>query len=181
MLTPSTVPLFTEKEISDRVDAMGAEIVKDMCQNGPITVVGLLRGCFVFMADLVRAISRHGGLVSETDFLIVTSYGSGTTSSGNLKIERDIKHDIKGKNILLLDDILDTGNTLNRISNLLKERKPAGLKTVVLLDKPARRRVQIDADFTGFAIEDRFVIGYGLDYDQKYRELPYVSEMLESD
>lgn len=175
MLVPSTKPLLTEEEIAKRVDALGDEIAKTFCKDGPITVIGLLRGAFVFMADLVRAISRHGGKVAELDFLIVSSYGSGTESTGNIRIKQDVRFDIADKNVLIVDDILDTGMTLQRVSGLMMDRKPAALKTAVLLDKPSRREVNQEADYVGFKIENKFVVGYGLDFNHEYRDLPFVA------
>jgi len=180
MLTLSEKVFISEETILKRVDEMGAQIAKEMGSNGPIAIIGLLRGCFVFTADLVRAISRHGCRVDEIDFIIASSYESGTVSSGNVKIERDARHDIAGKNVLIVDDILDTGNTLNRIGDLFSNRKPNMLRTCVLLDKPSRREAPVEADYVGISIEDKFVVGYGLDYDQKYRELPYITVMEES-
>jgi len=179
MLVPSSKPLLNEEEILARIDELGAKIADDMKDQGSITVLGLLRGCFVFMADLVRAISRHGGKVLELDFMIVSSYGSGTETTGNIKIERDVRFDVLGKNVLIVDDILDTGLTLQRVSKLIWERRPATLKTAVLLDKPSRREAPTEADYVGFAIENHFVVGYGLDYNHQYRELPFVAIMEE--
>ncbi|MFH0883955.1 MAG: hypoxanthine phosphoribosyltransferase [bacterium] len=175
MLVPSTTPLITEEEIAKRVDDLGAEIANSFCKMGPITVIGLLRGAFIFMADLVRAISRHGGRVAELDFLIVSSYESSTESTGNIRIKQDVRFDIANKNVLIVDDILDTGLTLQRVSGLMLDRKPVALKTVVLLDKPSRREVNQEADYVGFKIENKFVVGYGLDFNHEYRDLPYVA------
>jgi hypoxanthine phosphoribosyltransferase len=180
MLEPSTTPLITEAEIAKRVDELGKQIAEEFANDGTVTVLGLLRGCFIFMADLVRAISRHGGDRLELDFMIVSSYGSGTESSGNIKIERDVRFDIADKRVLIVDDILDTGFTLQRVTQLLAERKPESIKTVVLLDKPSRREVNVGADYTGFSIDNHFVVGYGLDYDHNYRELPYIGRVEES-
>jgi len=179
MLVPSATPLLTEEQIAERVELMAAEIVADFGTAEPITVLGLLRGCFVFAADLVRAISRQGGIVGEIDFMIASSYGSGTTSTGNVKIERDVRRDIAGKNVLVVDDILDTGHTLAHVRELMRSRKPAQLKIAVMLDKPERRQVKERADYIGFAIEDHFVVGYGLDFDQRFRELPFITTMAE--
>lgn len=179
MLVPSATPLLNEQQIAERVELMAAEIVADFGTAEPITVLGLLRGCFVFAADLVRAISRQGGVVGEVDFIIASSYGSGTTSSGNVKIERDARHDIAGKNVLVVDDILDTGHTLAHVRELLMSRNPSRLKIAVMLDKPERREVREGADYIGFAIDDHFVVGYGLDFDQRFRDLPYITTMAE--
>jgi hypoxanthine phosphoribosyltransferase len=177
-MVPDETALLTGEQIQRRNDELAAEIVADL-RGEPVVVIGLLRGCFVFCADLVRAISRAGGRVAEVDFLVASSYGSGTVSSGNVKIERDVRSDIAGRNVLLVDDILDTGNTLQRVLELLHTRGPGWLRTAVLLDKPSRRQVPVEADYTGFSIEDLFVIGYGLDYDQFYRELPYITTMVD--
>ena len=178
MLVPSMNPMITEDQLLQRLEELGAEIAKDLSAMGEITVVGLLRGSFVFLADLVRSLSRHNVTVQEIDFIIASSYGSSTNSSENVKIERDLKNDIRDRNVLLIDDILDTGFTLQRVVDLLKSRGPRNLRTCVMLDKPSRRIASIEADYVGFNIEDRFVVGYGLDYDQRYRELPFVT-MLE--
>lgn len=167
--------LFDAETIAKRVDELGKQIAEDFANDGTVTVLGLLRGSFVFMADLVRAISRHGGHPLELDFMIVSSYGSSTESTGNIKIERDVRFDIAGKKVLIVDDILDTGYTLQNVTQLLGERRPADLRTVVLLDKPSRRETAIKADYTGFEIENLFVVGYGLDLDHNYRELPYIT------
>ena len=181
MLVPANNPLLSQEQISERVDALGAAIVKEFGPDEPIILLGLLRGCYVFAADLARAISKHGGTLYEIDFIIASSYGSGTTSSGNVKIERDARHDIKGHAVLLVDDILDTGHTLTHVAALLQSREPRKLRSAVMLDKPSRRQVDISADFVGFSIEDHFVVGYGLDYNQRFRELPYITTMIEQD
>ncbi len=171
----SKTPLLSEEQIQQRVKEIAVEIVRDMSGDGEgLVVIGLLRGCFMFMADLVREIGKVGGVVDEVDFIVASSYGAGTESSGNVKIERDLRSDIAGRKVLIIDDILDTGNTLTRVSELLKLRSPSVLKTCALLDKPSRREKVIEADFTGFSIKDHFVVGYGLDIDQKYRELSYI-------
>lgn len=179
MFVPASNPLINEESIALRVDTMGAEIVETFGKGEPIIMLGLLRGCYVFAADLARAISRHGGIIGEIDFIIASSYGSGTVSSGNVKIERDARHDIADQAVLLVDDILDTGHTLTHVKALLGSRNPRVLKAAVMLDKPSRRQVDVTADFTGFSIEDHFVVGYGLDFDQRFRELPYITTMIE--
>lgn len=181
MLVPRETPLFTQEQIAQRVEEMGEAIAREMCQEGPITVLGLLRGCYVFTADLLRAISRHGGKVEELDFLIASSYGDGTESSGNVKIERDARSDIAGRRVLVVDDILDTGHTLARVAALLEDRGPELLRIAVLLDKPSRRQANVYADYVGYEIDNLFVVGYGLDFDQDYRELPYITVVEEQD
>ncbi len=182
MLAPNPTPLLSHDQIQERVRSLAAEIARDLDPEMPVLVLGLLRGCFVFVADLIRALSREGVQVREVDFIIVSSYGSGTTSSGNINIERDMSTDPAGKQVLLVDDILDTGNTLKAIRDTyLAGREFGSLKTCVLLDKPSRRTVELNADYVGFSIEDYFVVGYGLDYDQKHRELPHIAVMSEEE
>ena len=133
-------------------------------------MVGSLRGSYIFLADLVR----HIDLPITMDFMIVSSYGAGTTSSGLVNIKKDLEEDIEGKDVIIVEDILDTGNTLVKLTAELLNRRPASLKLCVMLDKPDRRTTPIKADYTGFPIPDAFVVGCGLDYDQKYRQLPYI-------
>ncbi len=161
--------LFTQEQVSARIREMAAEITRDYQGKSPL-VVGVLRGCFVFMADLVRGLE----LPLTLDFMSASSYGAGTTSSGLVKIRLDLHDDIAGRDVLLVEDILDTGNTLSKLVQELKNRGPASLKLCVLLDKPERRTKPIEADYVGFTIPDAFVVGCGLDYDQKYRQLPYI-------
>ncbi|MBZ0265449.1 hypoxanthine phosphoribosyltransferase [bacterium] len=174
-------PLLSEQQVNDKIVELACEIASSFPEGEPVTVIGLLRGCFIFMADLVRELHRKGVIIGEVDFLIASSYGGGTSSSGNVKIERDVKHDIAGKHVLLVDDILDTGATLQKVIELFKSRNPATLKSCVLLEKPARLEVDIKSDFVGFTIPNKFVVGCGLDYDQRYRELPYIGIMKEDD
>lgn len=161
--------LFTQEQVAARIREMAAEITKDYQGKSPL-VVGVLRGCFVFMADLVRGLE----LPLTLDFMSASSYGAGTTSSGLVNIRLDLHDDIAGRDVLLVEDILDTGNTLSKLVQELKNRGPASLKLCVLLDKPERRTKPIEADYVGFTIPDAFVVGCGLDYDQKYRQLPYI-------
>jgi len=179
MFVPSLTPLVTESQIEKRINELAQQIVARYGEDEPITLIGLLRGCFVFLADLARAISRQGGVIDEIDFLIASSYGGEMTSTRNVKIERDVRHDIAGRSVLLVDDILDTGHTLTYVLRLMRMRAPKQLCVAVLLDKPSRREMNVNADFVGFSIEDSFVVGYGLDYDQRYRELPYITTMIE--
>lgn len=161
--------LFTQEQVAARVREMAAQISQDYAGKTPL-VVGILRGSFIFMADLVRAMD----IPLTLDFMVASSYGAGTVSSGKVKIGLDLQEDIAGRDVLLVEDILDTGNTLSKLVAELKGRQPASLKLCVLLDKPERRTKPIEADYVGFTIPDAFVVGCGLDYDQLYRQLPYI-------
>lgn len=161
--------LFTQEQVAARVREMAAQISRDYAGKTPL-VVGILRGSFIFMADLVRAMD----IPLTLDFMVASSYGAGTVSSGKVKISLDLQEDIAGRDVLLVEDILDTGNTLSKLVAELKGRQPASLKLCVLLDKPERRTKPIEADYVGFTIPDAFVVGCGLDYDQLYRQLPYI-------
>lgn len=161
--------LFSEEELSACVKRLADEINRDYAGRNPI-VVGILQGSFVFLADLVREIK----LPINVEFMSASSYGSGTTSSGEVNIRLDLSEDISGRDVILVEDILDSGNTLSRLIPSLLERNPASLKLCVLLDKPSRRVKEVPVHYRGFSIPDAFVVGYGLDYDQKYRNLPYV-------
>jgi hypoxanthine phosphoribosyltransferase len=163
--------LYSAAEIGARVGALAAEIADTL---GPdILVVGILKGGFVFTADLLRALHHHG-VHPRIDFLTLSSYGTGTESSGQITITRDITDDVRGAKILLIDDILESGRTLAFARQLLRERGAETVQLCVLLDKPEKRKLEINADFLGFAIGDAFVVGYGLDYAHYYRELPYI-------
>ena len=161
--------LFTEEELKTRVKELGAQITKDY-QGKNLVVASVLRGSYIFMADLTRAID----LPISVDFMAVSSYGSGTVSSGQVEIKKDLSDSIEGKDLLIVEDILDSGNTLYYLMDVLRVRKPASIKICTLMDKPDRRTQPITAEYTGFTIPDAFVVGYGLDYDEKYRNLPYV-------
>jgi hypoxanthine phosphoribosyltransferase len=162
-------PLISAEEISARVATLGGEIATRL-PAGTITVVGVLRGAFIFMADLVRVIPRD----VRCDFLGVRSYGAATETSGVVQITNDLSLPIAGQHVLLVEDIVDTGLTLRYLLDLLEARKPASLHVCSLLNKPSRRRVDVAPDFVGFEIPDHFVVGYGLDADQKYRNLPRI-------
>ncbi len=181
MLIASKTPLIRAEEIRSRIAELALEIKTAYPSGESLTVIGLLRGCYVFMADLLRELSCLDIHVKEVDFIIVSSYGSSTESSGNVKIERDIRQDIHDCHVLLVDDILDTGITMQKLINLLNLRKPASLRSCVLLEKPERRLVDIRVDFIGFKIPDQFVVGMGLDYNQQYRELPYITTIIKSE
>ncbi len=161
--------LFTEEELKQRVKELGAQITADY-QDKEIVLITVLRGSYIFMADLSRAIDRP----CIIDFMSVSSYGKGTVSSGQVKIIKDLSENIEGKDVIVVEDILDSGNTLSNLLELLVTRKPASVRLCTLLDKPERRVKDISADYCGFTIPDAFVVGYGLDYAEKYRNLPYV-------
>jgi len=165
--------LITETEIKKRMTEMVLQIYGD-CKGKELIVIGILKGSFMFMADLLRSLYLHD-IHPLIDFMIVSSYGHQTTSSGMIKVERDITTDIKNHWVLVVDDILDTGRTLSFVKNHLLAQKPQALKVCVLLDKPSRRLVECRADYVGFKIEDYFVIGYGLDYNSRYRDLPFIA------
>ena len=161
--------LYTEEELHDRVRALGAQITADYAGRSPL-LVSVLRGSYIFMADLTRAIH----LDVSVDFMSVSSYGSGTVSSGQVEIKKDLSDSIEGKDLILVEDILDSGNTLYYLLDVLRARKPASIRICTLMDKPERRTKPIKADYVGFTIPDAFIVGYGLDYAEKYRNLPYV-------
>ena len=158
--------LFEPIEIDIRVRELGQLISRDYKNHYPL-VVGILKGSFIFVADLIRNISER----CQVDFMAVSSYGSGTKTTGKIKITKDLSVPIEGRDVILVDDILDSGNTISCIREMLRVRNPASIRIAVLLDKPSRREVPISADYVGFAIPDKFVVGYGLDYDDKYRNL----------
>ena len=161
--------LFSAKEIDSRVREIGNDISTDFRGKNPL-IIGILNGSFVFVADLVRQINGR----CQVDFVAVSSYGSGTESTGRVKIIKDLSISVKDRDIILVDDILDSGNTLYYLCQVLKERGPASISFAVLLDKPSRRVKPITANYTGFEIPDEFVVGYGLDYDDKYRNLDFI-------
>ncbi|MGI6336323.1 MAG: hypoxanthine phosphoribosyltransferase [Clostridiales bacterium] len=162
--------LFSESELRARVTELGEQIRRGYQGiDGRILVVGMLKGSFIFLADLVRAIDLH----CEIDFMAASSYGHSTESSGQIRITRDLTN-IEGQHVLLVEDIVDSGFTMDYILRLLKSREPASIKLVSLLDKPLRRRVPVNIDYCGFEIEDKFVVGYGLDFAGMYRNLPFI-------
>lgn len=161
--------LVTEEELAARVQELGDQIYDAFCDKDPV-FVGVLKGCFVFMADLVRATQ----IKSELEFIGLSSYNSGTSSSGVVEITRDLQKDITDRHIIVVEDILDSGNTLYFLKKYLMTKGAASVTIVTLLDKPARREKDIVADYAGFDVPDEFVVGYGLDYDQRYRNVPYI-------
>ncbi|MBO5517231.1 MAG: hypoxanthine phosphoribosyltransferase [Firmicutes bacterium] len=162
--------LISKEELAAKVAELGAQISKDY-EGEELFLIGILKGSVPFMADLMRAIT----LDVEMDFMSVSSYGSGTKSSGVVRILKDLDSDIAGKNVLIVEDIIDSGLTLAYLKEYLAKRNPKSIKIVTMLSKPARRKADLEADYTGFVIDDKFIVGYGLDIDQKYRNLPYIS------
>ena len=161
--------LFTEAQLKARVQELARQIERDYAGK-EIMLISVLRGSFIFMADLCRAID----LPCTLDFMAVSSYGKGTSSSGQVQITKDLSEDISGRHIIVVEDILDSGNTLHYLLQLLEHRHPASIRLCTLLDKPERRVKPVEVHYTGFAIPDAFVVGYGLDYAEKYRNLPYI-------
>ena len=162
--------LLTETELQNRVTEL-AELVNQDYPEGELIVIGVLKGCLVFISDLVRKLKAD----IRVHFMQVSSYGDDTVSSGTLKIKKDLDVDITGKHVLLAEDIIDSGNTLSMLVPLLKERGAASVKVCSLLSKPARRQVEFEADYTGFEIPDEFIVGYGLDCGESFRQLPYIA------
>ena len=160
--------LLTEQQLHDREEELGRILTEEYADKRPI-FLGILRGVVVFYADMVRRIP----IPCDFDFMSVSSY-EGSESTGRVKVQLDTRYDIRGRHVVILEDILDTGRTLHAVVQMLQLRQPASLKICALLDKYARRVVPIEADFKGFDIEDEFVIGYGLDYAERYRNLPYI-------
>ncbi len=165
--------MISAKAIAARVEELATEITEHFKGTDKLVVVGLLRGSFVFIADLVREI----GLPVEVDFLEASSYGDSTHSSREVRILKDIRGEIAGKDVLVVEDIVDTGYTLTHVRKLLEAREPRKLAVCALLDKPSRREVDIKATWTGFEIPDEFVVGYGIDFAQRNRNLPYIGKV----
>lgn len=161
--------LFNEKQISDRIKEVGAKISEDY-KDKDLVVVSLLRGSFIFAADLVRAIN----IPVQIDFMTTASYGHSEESSGHVALIHDLMSDVKGKDVLIVDDIIDSGRTLSIVREMIKERNPNSIKICTMLDKPSRRTEDINADYVGFEIEDLFIVGYGLNYKDHYRNIPYI-------
>lgn len=158
--------LLTEEEIKKRVSELGAAISRDYAEQ-EIIVVGILKGALIFMADLVRTLS----IPARLDFMVVSSYGAASKSSGVVRILKDLEQSMEERHVIIVEDIVDSGLTLNYLAANLKSREPASLKICTLLDKPDRRKVDVQLDYNGFVIPDEFVVGYGLDYNEKYRNL----------
>ena len=161
--------LIPEEKIEERIVQLAEQISKDY-QGETVKLVCILKGSIIFTCELAKRIT----VPVLFDFIQVSSYGSGTKSSGSVVIKKELDEDIKGDNVIIVEDIVDSGNTLSQLVPILKAREPKSLKVCTLLDKPDRRTAPIDVDYNGFVIPDEFVVGYGLDYDQKYRNLPYI-------
>ena len=162
--------LLTEEQIKTRIKELGEELTREYADKDPV-IVGVLKGVVVFYADMIRELK----MPCQMDFMWISSY-SGTNSTGTMQVKKDVSADIKGRHVLILEDIFDTGNSLDYTYNHLLSKEPASLKICTLLDKPARRKpgITLQADYTGFTIPNEFVVGYGLDYNEHYRNLPYI-------
>ena len=165
--------MISAKAIAARLEELCRTIQDEFSGTEQLVVVGLLRGSFVFIADLVRELD----LPLEVDFLEASSYGDGMESSREVRILKDLRGAIEGRDVLVVEDIVDTGHTLSHVTRMLKSRNPARLRTIALLDKPSRREVDMKADWTGFEIPDEFVVGYGIDFAQRNRNLPFIGKV----
>lgn len=165
--------LISAKAIAARIEDLARDIQTEFADTDKLVVVGLLRGSFVFIADLVRELD----LAVEVDFLEASSYGDAMESSREVRIFKDLRGQIEGRDVLVVEDIIDTGHTMNYVSRYLMSKKPARLRTIALLDKPARREVAFKADWTGFEIPDEFVVGYGIDFAQRNRNLGFIGKV----
>lgn len=174
-MTQQTQHLITEEQIAARVREMAAEMRRDAGAGVPVHLIAVLKGAFIFLADLIRAFD---GPVT-CDFIAVSSYGKAMTSSGQVQLIKDLSRSIDGQHVVIVEDIVDTGLTLAYLQDILRARGPASLKTACLLSKPSRRKIEVSVEYIGFTIEDRFVVGYGLDFDERYRNLPFIG-VLES-
>ena len=168
--------MITEQEIKKRAREIGQQITEDHIDDDVI-LIGILRGAIMWMTDLMRNID----LDITIDFMACSSYGSSTKSSGVVKINKDLEEDIEGKSVIIVEDIIDSGVTLKYLKEYLAGRKPKSVQVCALLDKPEGRRAKVEGDYIGFTVDDRFIVGYGLDYDQRYRQLPYISYLSASE
>jgi hypoxanthine phosphoribosyltransferase len=166
--------MISEQEVRQRIIELGEQITAHYQGSDNLVMIGLLRGSFVFMADLSRVVTVYHSI----DFMTASSYGSSMESSRDVRILKDLDDDIKGKDIILVEDIIDTGNTLTKVCEILSIREPNSISICTLLDKPSRREVPVDVTWVGFEIPDEFVVGVGIDYAQKYRNLPYIGKVI---
>ena len=166
--------MISAEEIHAKVQELGKKIDAHYANSDKeLVLIGLLRGSVIFMADLCRAISK----THELDFMTVSSYGGSTTSSRDVRILKDLDGEIRGKDILVVEDIIDSGNTLSKVLEILSTRHHNSIELCTLVSKPSRREIDLDVKFLGFEVEDKFIVGYGLDYDQKYRHIPFIGEI----
>ena len=163
--------LLETEQLQKRVADMAVEIRRHYGPGVPVHFVSVLKGAFIFLADLVRAMD---GPVT-CDFIAVSSYGAGMTSSGEVRLTKDLDQSLDGRDVVIVEDIVDTGLTLTYLQDILRARRPKSLRTACLLSKPSRRKVDVPVEYIGFTIEDKFVVGYGLDFDERYRHLPYIA------
>jgi hypoxanthine phosphoribosyltransferase len=166
---PTIPPLITEGQLRARIDELATEIRRD-APGEDLHFICVLKGGVLFLADLIRAMQ---GVVT-IDFMALSSYGSGTSSSGEVRVIKDLDYGLEGRHVIIIEDIVDTGLTLHYLQEILRSRRPQSLRTACLLSKPARRKVDVVVDYIGFTIEDKFVVGYGLDFSEHYRNLPYI-------
>jgi len=166
--------MISQAEIEQKVAELGEKIQAHYQNSENLLMVALLRGSAIFMSDLCRAVD----LPMSIDFMTASSYGDSTQSSRDVKIVQDLNERIEGRDVIIVEDIIDTGNTLSKVVDMLKLREPKSLTLCTLLDKPSRREVKVDVDWVGFSIPDEFVVGYGIDYAQKYRNLPYIAKVI---
>jgi len=164
--------LFTAEQIQQRIATLAAEINADYPNDDPLHFVAVLKGAFVFLSDLARAIAPRPVTL---DFIAVSSYGAATKSSGEVRLLKDLDAPLQGRDVIIVEDIVDTGLTLNYLQDVLRAREPKSLRTACLLSKPSRRKVDVKVEYIGFEIEDRFVVGYGLDHAGQFRHLPFIA------
>ena len=162
--------LIQQAQLERRVSELAAEIRRDFGPDQPVHFVAVLKGAFMFLADLVRAVEGPSSL----DFIAVSSYGSRTSTSGEVRLLKDLDRSLEGRDVVIVEDIVDSGLTLSYLQEILQARNPKSLRTACLLSKPSRRKVDVRVEYIGFTIEDRFVVGYGLDFDERFRNLPYI-------
>jgi hypoxanthine phosphoribosyltransferase len=173
-MSPAIIPpLITEQDLQSRIKELAAEIRRDS-PDEDLHFICVLKGGVLFLADLIRAL---GGNVT-IDFMALSSYGSGTSSSGEVRLIKDLDYGLEGRHVIIVEDIVDTGLTLHYLQEILRSRRPKSLRTACLLSKPSRRKVEVAVEYVGFTIDDQFVVGYGLDFSEQYRNLPYIGVML---
>jgi len=170
MSTAKPAVLIDQEELAARIADLAREIRQDF-PTGQLHFVCVLKGAFLFLGDLIRAMDGHVTI----DFMACSSYGSGTTSTGEVRLSKDLDSGLEGRDVIIVEDIVDTGLTLHYLQEILLARGPRSLRTACLLSKPSRRKIDVKVDYVGFTIEDRFVVGYGLDYAEQYRNLPYIA------